>query len=725
MRKIVWSCLVIVLAVAGVSAGIIPDEPVETIYWRQFNSLFVVGERVVAVGTRGVVTFAITSTTEPFVEENHLRFEMTPARSKLLGDQLWVLDSTANHIHIFSLGAGLTISHLYSIQLTPDFTDFTRYGDDIIVSRKFNGLWRYHLEVGAEPQFVDTSYRGVHVTSLYTEGDNLYALDTYNGIMRYDLRGDTFGAFEGYLYSEKEGTNFTKDQDQFYLMGIAGGIIEGLFGSTGSGVTKLTPTVGIPKRVTVTNNRFIVQSERAIGWIDRNNPAVHKEWRVDIGLLKGAVYYPDNGDTWFLYPNREGGITRYSLVNGADPAEIFDRSGPIVGLAFAHGMLVAAGTQNPIDIFSLDTAGHPTLEFTVTETHPAGPVVTFGDTILAIYSKAQMLARVDVDFEKQTSIVEPSISIHTDDVLGLQYLRQIRGNRDMAIIQYPKRLDVYEWADSSHFASAKSWNTLGGIQAYAVFDSIVVFASDKHALYIHAIDSNLQKGKLYRTIETSGFDVKCIEYHAPYLQVFGSNVIYVYNLSNLNLPAYVGSVFSPRSIANFQRFDKYLFTVGLNGIQIFDVQDSIPALLGFGGRGGVQLAVNNNNLAVTDGHAIDFYLLSLFASNPPPDDTGSTPPLPPPTLPKSFAISQNYPNPFNGTTYIDYDIPRASQVLIELYNPLGQKIRTLAETTREPGRYRVMWDGRNDRGDDVATGIYYYRFIAGESRIVKKLLYLK
>ena len=92
---------------------------------------------------------------------------------------------------------------------------------------------------------------------------------------------------------------------------------------------------------------------------------------------------------------------------------------------------------------------------------------------------------------------------------------------------------------------------------------------------------------------------------------------------------------------------------------------------------------------------------------------------------ENFELYQNYPNPFNPQTTIEYFLPRASRVKIEIFNILGQKVRTLIDTYLEPGRYRVHWDGTDDRGIKVTSGIYIYRLVAGDVVISKKMVLLK
>ena len=94
-------------------------------------------------------------------------------------------------------------------------------------------------------------------------------------------------------------------------------------------------------------------------------------------------------------------------------------------------------------------------------------------------------------------------------------------------------------------------------------------------------------------------------------------------------------------------------------------------------------------------------------------------------LPTTFDISQNYPNPFNPLTTIKYQLPMLSEVKLVIYNVLGQKVRTLLNKQMEAGYHSVIWDGRNDEGRAVASGIYIYRFEAGDFQKTMKLMLLK
>lgn len=90
-----------------------------------------------------------------------------------------------------------------------------------------------------------------------------------------------------------------------------------------------------------------------------------------------------------------------------------------------------------------------------------------------------------------------------------------------------------------------------------------------------------------------------------------------------------------------------------------------------------------------------------------------------------YSLDQNRPNPFNPTTTIEYSVPERSHVTIDIFNMLGQKVRTLVDETKSAGSYRTEWNGCDDAGNAVSTGIYLYRFRSGDVVQAKKMVLIK
>lgn len=95
------------------------------------------------------------------------------------------------------------------------------------------------------------------------------------------------------------------------------------------------------------------------------------------------------------------------------------------------------------------------------------------------------------------------------------------------------------------------------------------------------------------------------------------------------------------------------------------------------------------------------------------------------TLPDRFLLYQNYPNPFNPNTFIPFDLSQGSHVRLRIFNILGQEIRTLKNEFLQTGSYEIPWDGKDERGFSVASGIYIYRFETGKFIQNRKMLLIK
>ena len=93
--------------------------------------------------------------------------------------------------------------------------------------------------------------------------------------------------------------------------------------------------------------------------------------------------------------------------------------------------------------------------------------------------------------------------------------------------------------------------------------------------------------------------------------------------------------------------------------------------------------------------------------------------------PRTTALQQNYPNPFNPSTIIRYELARAGNVELKVYDVSGALVKTLESTYRVPGRYEVGWDGDNEAGQNVSSGIYFYRLATPWTTQTRKMTLIK
>jgi hypothetical protein len=142
---------------------------------------------------------------------------------------------------------------------------------------------------------------------------------------------------------------------------------------------------------------------------------------------------------------------------------------------------------------------------------------------------------------------------------------------------------------------------------------------------------------------------------------------------------------------------------------------------------------------MTKGAAIRFYLSAVAENSEAkfhPYDApagyfsflAQDPNFPPVEPPEEFKLYQNYPNPFAQSTTIKYDIILPTDVTITIYNVLGQQVRKLVDNEfhhQNPFSYRKVWDGRNDRGELVTAGLYFYRLTSDNFSSVQRMVFLK
>lgn len=95
------------------------------------------------------------------------------------------------------------------------------------------------------------------------------------------------------------------------------------------------------------------------------------------------------------------------------------------------------------------------------------------------------------------------------------------------------------------------------------------------------------------------------------------------------------------------------------------------------------------------------------------------------TLPSNIALYQNYPNPFNPETTIGFQISRRCQVELEIYNSIGQRVRTLVRESLSPGHYQFIWDSKSDNDISLSSGVYFYRLQIPDYSIIRKMILIR
>jgi hypothetical protein len=181
------------------------------------------------------------------------------------------------------------------------------------------------------------------------------------------------------------------------------------------------------------------------------------------------------------------------------------------------------------------------------------------------------------------------------------------------------------------------------------------------------------------------------------------------NPSYVSQDIYLSSLQSPTPGNPNWGLPDYLITRGAEFAARFLGQNFQPGQEPFKGPDAVGPAVYTE---------VEFAVMICPTGSAVEDEEGSS-------VPKDFELHQNYPNPFNNETVIKFNLRRSTEVGLAIYNILGQKVRTLVVGRLNAGSQTFSWDGTDDKGNDLSSGIYFYQLIAGEVSQTKRLVLLK
>ncbi|MCF7825388.1 MAG: T9SS type A sorting domain-containing protein [Candidatus Marinimicrobia bacterium] len=244
------------------------------------------------------------------------------------------------------------------------------------------------------------------------------------------------------------------------------------------------------------------------------------------------------------------------------------------------------------------------------------------------------------------------------------------------------------WTDMDFAAGSFEYDVLGVSHSYNDIN-----ASSSGATAIEAVDGSIVSGALY-TAHMAASDTLMYD---PYYEIGVSNWLDGF------VPVDAASV-------NMTTFGDSPVAIGLNRV----VNDDKVVFFGFD-----PLSINATPYTWWgySAEAPQVAAVTAFFGVTSVDDLAS--------LPTEFSLAQNYPNPFNPSTTISFEVPTSSDVVISVYNMLGQKVVDLVNNSYAPGVYNVQWNGVNADGKPVGSGLYIYQMNAGKYSATSKMLYLK
>jgi hypothetical protein len=599
--------------------------------------------------------------------------------------------------------------------------DLERIGDFVYAAVEYDGLLRYDISDPGNIHFDDSSMAGISVTRLFTYQSRLYALDTYNGILIYEPNADSIGEPISRLLLPDQAISFTVANDTVYagikLTGYAVGSVADPFNpeyleSRESFIRAdeiATTTMGLVVANSISGFELIYGSGE--DQIDQLFP------------VTGVRGYPElfnyGGSNYIAYSHVNFGFAAYEIDDPfmiilEHPSFVYASPGPITQLKFVKSRLHVIGTYNWYEIYDLSNPSVPTRTGKMINPpyKPAG-VCTKGDTLfVADIQTSTFFPAVDEGIGDPQPI---SMIFSVVDSVGRPHIiPDYFGHADLLYFHNDKMFNGTVRNDTSVTPNYIRWSFATGITAMAIDGRNVYRASSKNMLYSYTMDKDNDLNDEYQTEISGRFNQILIVDTLMYLA--GGSLVTA-SISDPLRPVLVNTQDDIGLVYEMQLVGSWLICATGSGVHIFDISNGIPEPLFSGGSKAALLAYDDHVLAASDSHSVRIYTIPLV-------DTDDDHPIP---IMSDLPVISGYPNPFNPSITIVLKNFRniENKLDIEIFDILGRQVRRLKIADLRAGRSEISWDGRDEDGRPMTSGIYLFRANNGTESAVFKAVLLK
>jgi hypothetical protein len=685
------------------------DGPDYTLLWNRFEAVRQVGDYVVGISAEGVAVSQYDSAFGEYVNLNALLMDERAVEMRVF-DDLLVVKTISDSLIVFDVSDLPELSRLGRVYPGTEFDDFVLHDGDLYISVYFDGVWRFVQRGNEDYEFADSVMLPILCTQMHVTGDTLLILDEYNGIARYDVGSSGFGRFMDYLWIPFRVSSFFPFESGVLISGINTGVYLGEFGLSGSGIVSSLGDIPAAETFYAFDTLMVLIQNRVAYLRHRYTYDSLATVMLGDGPIDGDVVWVNN-EYNILLPGNEGGLVLYSLEHIADPQEAFRRPGPIRGLALADGHLFSGGTGNPLDVYDV-SGDHPYLEFTLgSNPETINAVTRAAGYLVVLFGGSNRLTFIGDAHIEDSSFVQTALTTDFTQGTKIEFFDQTAEGEAAVILIQDSHVRVYTLHDSAWLEPQIDWDFGLKVTSAAVLDEFLVVATTKGTLmfyrmgempqltYLSSMAVGGSAGQLLvrggRLASLQGQALRWISLNDPSRPTTDTII-------TLALDVWAATVFGDR-----------LYTVGGGGVAIYDFATDVPELIDCGGMAGKHLAVDSNMIATSNGGSIHLYSLTR--------GTGKTVPQ----IPGSFTMLQNYPNPFNAATTIEFSLNDPGQVTVDVFNLLGRRVTKLADRTFAAGRHSLRWNGTTRDGQQVASGVYFYRLSHGGEAESRKMILIK
>ena len=690
-------------------------------FWNDIRDIYYRDGYLYAVFYNGLGVFNFYEDNSKKRLKYTLDFPDEPYRMYAFDTLAFVL-TDANKIVVVNIADPAAMEIIGDFETPDELYDLELDGDYLYAAAEYDGLFRYDISDPANVIFKDSSMYGIRVIDVDRYGSYLYVLDDYNGVVIYEPTADSIGAPVSELLLPKQALHIVLHNDTVYAPIKPSGYM------TGSISDPLNPQyVGIEttliradkinfieERMVLSNafSGFELRYSTSEGTVDRVYP---------MSSLRGyAEVFTFNGYPYVVFPHGDYGLSGFNVeepdfIDVRFPTILSAHPGPVEQLLFHRNRLHIIGNYSWYEIYDVSDPEQPERSGKIINPPYVSLGSVFrGDTVFISDASVNTLFMAIDSGRGDPYVISPMITV--PDTIRRPFIADDYFHPGGYIVYYytKGKLNGTLKNDSGLLPSHIRWTFIGRVSAVLIKEQYLYYADFNEALNIGLLDSDYD----YDTLGTVaiGSDIQFMIAEGDMLYAGTAEGLTVLSLAVPAVPEVVFEDLSPGSINELILQDDLLICAAENGACIYDVSTGTPQLLLSGTDRAVTAALDDNILAISDGHSVKLYSVYMAQVTDP--------------SPVSIAVAtptlRGYPNPFNPEITLKLDnFATTAKVRLEIFNILGRRVKELDQNIVNPGDKSIVWDGTDSSGRRVASGMYIFRATQGERTAVYKAVLLK
>lgn len=704
MNKLI-KIIVISAFFQGMTSFGIEPEPGKSILQNSFLQLEISNLEVFALSEQCFSVLKWDSTEQILTELDQLLLPAS-ARSMKRGGDGFVVRHVNDDLSFIGIRDLANVELMGTITPSKDYFDFEVIGGYLYLSRWFDGIDQFKILNFTGSAFIKNDLSGVLSTQLQRGGSALYALDMYNGVNRYDL-STGFGSSINRLLVGERPFAMSVLGDLVLISGNSDVVTMGWLNRDSAEIIGTITGYPSPKRVLRQGSPLVFLSEREVHLREVFSFVSLGSFPIDSVNINGAIM--DSGRQRHLFlPKHANGIMSFNLSELNSRHQILDRPGPITSALVHDFRLFTCGGGNPLEMYEI--IGDSLLSSVLLRDNFTGVTdLEISDNFLyALYANEQKILVFDISSLSGVADAFDTLSVSISNASEIKVYNVPEMSTQLLTVENRDEIEVFANQFGS-FEPVAYWMFDKPMADMTIFDRTLFVTDRFEKIVAYSIQNDfslLQCGE--RNLTGTGWSM--VSYHDN-LFVFTGNTMTAFT-DGLALDTIVRL---SSYVLDAEVHKDTLYTVGPDGIVEYDLSTGLPVFIDSGGLKGSQISVDGGIIATTDGTSINLYFGNSGTATEGADEIPA----------KSITLYENFPEPFNASTTIQFELPSNSDIKLSVYNLLGQQVRLLADQIFAAGRHSIEWDAKDEFGNDVVSGVYFYRLESHGEVFSRKMMMVK